>query len=99
MTVWSKFEGSDSAFKREMVDRYSAREYGQDRSAVFVDCEQQVAIGAEIDVGDVSAVSKREGVAGTLRQVEHGHSIAHWREKGISIWSEDDVALSVDRAQ
>lgn len=61
-----------------MVDRYSAWENGQDRSTIFVNCKQQVAISSKIDVGDISSMGEGERIARVLDQVENRHSIAHW---------------------
>ena len=42
---WRKFQRGDSPFEGEMVNHNSAVKIGQDRTAIFVDGEQEIAFG------------------------------------------------------
>lgn len=44
-TRWGKLQRGDSSFEGEMVNHNSAVEIGQDRTAIFVDGEQEIAFG------------------------------------------------------
>lgn len=49
-------------FEREMVNRDSAREVGQNRLAVLIDREQKVPLGRKGDSGDIRTVREWESV-------------------------------------
>jgi hypothetical protein len=45
-----------------VVDRYPSRDIGQDRVAIFVDGQEEVAAGCKADTSNVFAMSEGEGV-------------------------------------
>ena len=63
-TRWGKLQRGDSPLKGEMMNHNSAVEIGQDRTAIFVDGEQEIAFGRKIQPVDVGAMRKREGIEG-----------------------------------
>jgi hypothetical protein len=62
----------------------------------LVNREEELAVWSEIKVADVPAMCEGESVGSILGQIEDRDSIAHWREDGVAIGSEDEVAPSVD---
>lgn len=60
---WRECEGSDGRIEREVVDRDSPGNYGEDSSTVFVNGEKEISLWIEIDATDVLAVGKGECVA------------------------------------
>lgn len=57
-----KLQRGDSPLKGEMMDHNPAVEICQDGTAIFVDGEQEIAFGRQIQAVDVGAMRKREGI-------------------------------------
>ncbi len=63
-SVRGESERAHRSLEREMVDGKSSREYGEDGSTILVDCEKELAIRSQIEMGDIPSVCEWEGVAG-----------------------------------
>ena len=50
-------------------------------------------------MGDWFAVRKWEGIRSFFYKVENGDAIADWREKGIAVGSEGEIAAAIDGAK
>lgn len=57
-----KRERCDRRSEREVVDGYPSRDICQDRVAIFVDGQEEVAAGCKADTSNVFAMSEGEGV-------------------------------------
>lgn len=63
----------DGTFEGEVVERYATVEVCKNSLAVFVDREEEIALGVQGKAGDVTAMSEGEGmrlVAGTESQYD-----------------------------
>lgn len=52
----------DGTFEGEVVERYATVEVCKNSLAVFVDCEEEIALGVQGKAGDVTAMSEGEGM-------------------------------------
>lgn len=50
---------------------------GQDGLAIFVYCDEEVALGVECKPGDIPSVGEGESVRFVVDEVEDGDAIAH----------------------
>lgn len=64
----------------------------------FVYAEEDVGVGAEGDAGDWLPVLKRERAGGVVDQIKDADAVANWREDGVAVCSEQEVAFTVDGA-
>ena len=62
------------------MDRNSPVEVGQDCSAIFVDGQQEIASGGEIETVDVGAVGKWQGVGGVTSETKSACILNHSME-------------------
>ena len=98
-STWREDQGAYRAFEREVVENESAVKVTQDRLALFIDAEKELACRVECDSSDVCPVGERESVRFVVEKIEDGDAVADWREQCTAIRRVDQVAFPVDGAE